>query len=468
MKINKNIYAFIATAIIAVGGMSSCDDESVDNASSFTIDLVTQGLDDSQKEAFNKVVNTLTYSEDTEDKNKVNYGLYSTREYAESRYEEFVASSTLDSIINVFADENNITAYSVNVVLKEGEQVIKTSQSMAPSIKKNSYTLTITQQDGSLDAAGVQALADKTEEVFGIAPGATMTFEATPTYTTNHYTKTLAKQLAESITELVTESPVKEDFSETVILKDNTTSITTTTVVQPYCDYAVWYEIQRGSLNEDQEDELIRSINLNVFGGAAISEIYYDKRSNYDRAIAEKEFKEWILTSSYALQNTVINETAGSLGITDFKVTMKLSAGNMSTKAKSDLIAQEEYVPTVEKADYRIVYEVTYGSLSSANKAVVNSTLDDILNQGTAGSERTLGNIYEQAAKKAYSNFLKETTGYVNSETGAAYKVEGIAQYLARKTMTLDFSILFKLVDDNNTVVDKTTLKASDGWNTGK
>lgn len=468
MKINKNIYAFIATAIMAVGVASCSDDDAVDNPRSFTIDLVTNGLDDTQQVTFNNVVKTLTYSEDTEDKAKVNYGFYSTREYAQNRYDEFLTSNTLDSIINVFADENNITDYSVNVVLKEGENIIQTSQSIVPSIKKNSYTLVITQQDGSLDAASVQALSTKTEEVFGTAPGTAKEFEATPTYATNYYTKTLPKQLAESITELVPASPIKEDFSETVTLTNNTNSTTSTIIVQPYCDYAVWYEVEQGSLDDTQLEQLKQSINLNIFNALTISEIYYDKRQKYDRATAKKEFSDRLVTYNYALQNNVINEIAGTHGITDFKVIMKLSSGDMSTKGKYDLIVQEEYTPNVETSEYRILYEVTYGSLSSANKAIVNETLDKILNQGTTGSERALGNIYEQAAKKAYAGFLKEPTGYVNADTGAEYKVENIAQYLAQKTMTLDFTILFKLVDSRNIVVDKTTFKASEGWNIGK
>lgn len=463
MKINKYINAFIATAIMAAGAVSCTNDDTVDEKAKYIIEFVPAGLDAAQQAAFQKVVKKATFSEDTEEADQVTFGLYSSRQYAEARYNELCASSTLDSIVNVFADENNIVDYSVNVVLKEGDNVIATGASKIPTITRSNYTISLEQINGSLSTDGVQQLSQAATNVYGVAPGTSMQVASTPKYAKTYYLETLAKKLTSSISEIVPSPTVVEDFGEKVTLKNDADGVQETVLVSPYCDYNVWYEIAPGSLNPEQIVELQNAINLNIFGAATMTDFYYDKRQDVTRAVAQKKFADYLTTYNYAMQNTVVNTIAGNSEITDFSVTMNLSAGSMSNKTKFALIESKTYTPNIVADNYKIIYELVSGSLSDNNLATLKACLDDV----TDPAKHELTNKYEAKALSTYNNFIANES-YTDLETTETIPVNEIAKFYSKKFMTLDFIITFKLVDSHNTVVAKNIYKASDGWKVGQ
>lgn len=469
MKINKYINAFIATAIMAVGGVSCTNDDTVDSKSLYTIDIVTEGLNDTEMADFKKVVQSKTFGEDVAEADRVNFGLYSSYQYAEKSFDAFAQSHTLDSIINVYADENNKLEFTAQAVLKEGDRVIKTSPVMIPTVDRFDYLLSIVQVDGQLDPAQAEEMAAMTSIIYGTEPGKDLELELTPAYAKNHYMKVLSKHLEEEISTLVPSSNAFEDFGEFITLANlDSLEDVNFVAVQPYCNYAVWYEVEQGSLSTEQKEQLEKDINLALFNAASVNEAAYDKRQGYNHQKAVAAYWDRLLAYNYTLQENVINETAGSLGITDFAVTMHLSAADdiISPIEKNYLIegCDTTYTPHVQTAIYSIEYELAEGSLSAENKRQAQFILNTVMSGNDMVAIRVLEDgspIYKQNAKRQFVQFLTEATPF-------DCQVNKIAQYIVEKTKTLDFAITFKLVDDKHITYDKITYKANEGWNVGK
>lgn len=462
MKINKYINAFIATAIMAAGFASCTNDDTVDDKALYVINLKTTGLNEEQQAEFDKVLKSKTFGVDVVEAYQQVYGLYSSESYAKSRYEELLKSDMLlDSIVNVYADQSNNVDFSVNVVLTKGTtDVLKTSEAITPTVKRENFTISVAQNNGSLDASGIETLAAKTQEIVGVAPNSSSTMSCTPGYAKTKYLSKVPAALAEAITELV---PVKgapvifEDFSESITMTKDGAEIGNITVA-PYCDYVAWYEVEQGSLTEDEMSEISGNIKQDVFDG--LESYPWDKRQKIDRSKALVNYTNLMITNNNSIQN-IVNAFAAKVDKTDFAVKFHLSVAdgvtapvnhNWATFSEYD----KEYKSNITKGDYKVVYEVAYGSLSDSNKAKVDEVLASI-------TLPELNNIYEITAVNQFNEFLTSTTTYNEEEI----KINTIAQYLAVKTKTLDFIITFKLIDSKNSVIEKVILKANDGWKVG-
>lgn len=460
MKINKYINAFIATALMAVGVASCTNDDTVDSKNLYVINLQTTGLDEAQQSEFDKVVKSKTFGVDVTEAHQQVYGLYSSEAYAKARYQEILSSSmVLDSIVNVYADQSNNVDFSVNVVLmKDSTAVLQTSQAIKPTVQRENYTISINQDKGSLDDAGVQTLSDLTKQIMGVDPNSSASQALTPGYAKTHYLSVLPAELAAAITALVPEkgAPVIfEDFSETISLSKDGAEVGVVTVA-PYCDYVAWFDITAGSLSEFAVEELYGQVKQDIFDG--MDAYPWDKRQKIDRSKAIVNYTNLMITNNNAIQK-IVDNYAAMMDITDFSVNFHLSVADGVTApvghAWKTFTEQDKiFKANIVKDDYKIKYEVSYGSLSETNKEKVHSAL-------AALEIPTLNNIYEATALKQFADFLAST-----SENGVV--VKDIAQYLAKETKTLDFIITFKLFDSKDNVVDKIILKANEGWKTGE
>lgn len=466
MKINKYINAFIATAVMAAGFASCTNDDTVDDKELYVISLKTTGLDEQQQSEFEKVVKSKTFGVDVIDAHQQTYGLRSSEGYARARYQEMVASSlVLDSIVNVYADQSNNVDFSVNVVLmKDSTSVLQTSDAIKPTIERENYTIKVEQTDGKLDADGLASLAKMTQDVLGIAPNSQSNVSCTPGYVKTQYLSTLASALADSITMLVPEkgSPVIfEDFAEKITVLKGSEEVGVVNVV-PYCDYTAWFEVEKGSLTDDDAAQLYGEIKQEIFSG--MDAYPWDKRQKMTRTKAGINYTNLMITNNNAIQ-TIVNNFAAEKDIKDFVLKFHFSvADGVTAPVSHEWKTFEDYdlgfTALIEKDNFKVEYEVAAGSLSESNLQVVKDALAGLYYP-------VLDDVYAASAIKAYEGFLGSSTEFVDAETGDAVKVQQIAQYLAKKTKTLDFIITLKLVDSKGNSVEKIILKANEGWKTG-
>ena len=422
--------------LLGVIGFTSCTNDSTEDAkANYNISFVPSSLDADAEAAFMSKAAALLYYEETDNTRWIDYGLYSSREYAQNSYNAVKAGKyefIQDSLVNVIADEFNLApgSFSVAMVLKDANgNVLDNSAVWQPTIERQNLTTKLTVN--TANPAIAAAVADSIAVIYGTGYVQGKTEAITYGYAKKQYGSVLATRLQNALTNICVANGNDQDFNVAVAITGGESEYAK--IIYPVTTYTVKYAISQGSLTEAQMSAMATQINTYVIGSAALSS-YDIAKSTY--ASANQEFEELMRKANNVLQNDIVNETAQANEINDFNVVMQLMA------ADGTIVNSKSFVPEMTMDIYTIV--VTTPGLSDTELATKLTTdLGDNINVG----------LHTQA--KAISLFQASVKG-INPSTA-------IADY-AKDKKDITFDVEFTLRNSKGEAVDVLTYQAKDSW----
>lgn len=422
--------------LLGVIGFTSCTNDSTEDAkANYNISFVPSSLDADAEAAFMSKAAALLYYEETDNTRWIDYGLYSSREYAQNSYNAVKAGKyefIQDSLVNVIADQYNLApgSFTVTMVLKDAAgNVLDNSAVWQPTIERQNLTTKLTVN--TANPAIAAAVADSIAVIYGTGYVQGKTEAITYGYAKKQYGSVLATRLQNALTNICVANGNDQDFNVAVAITGGESEYAK--IIYPVTTYTVKYAISQGSLTEAQMSAMATQINTYVIGSAALSS-YDIAKSTY--ASANQEFEDLLRKANNVLQNDIVNETAQANEINDFNVTMQLLAANGA------IINAKTFVPEIEMDIYTI--EVTTPGLSDTELATkLTADLGDNVNVGL----HTLA--------KAMSIFQSSVKG-INPSTA-------IADY-AKDKKDITFDVEFTLRNSKGEAVDVLTYQAKDSW----
>ena len=422
--------------LLGVIGFTSCTNDSTEDAkANYNISFVPSSLDADAEAAFMSKAAALLFYEETDNTRWIDYGLYSSREYAQNSYNAVKAGKyefIQDSLVNVIADEFNLApgSFSVAMVLKDANgNVLDNSAVWQPTIERQNLTTKLTVN--TANPAIAAAVADSIAVIYGTGYVQGKTEAITYGYAKKQYGSVLATRLQNALTNICVANGNDQDFNVAVAITGGESEYAK--IIYPVTTYTVKYAISQGSLTEAQMSAMATQINTYVIGSAALSS-YDIAKSTY--ASANQEFEELMRKANNVLQNDIVNETAQANEINDFNVVMQLMA------ADGTIVNSKSFVPEMTMDIYTIV--VTTPGLSDTELATKLTTdLGDNINVG----------LHTQA--KAISLFQASVKG-INPSTA-------IADY-AKDKKDITFDVEFTLRNSKGEAVDVLTYQAKDSW----
>lgn len=422
--------------LLGVVGLTSCTNDSTEDAkANYSISFVPSSLGADAEAAFMTKAAALLYAEETDNTRWIDYGLYSSREYAQNSYNAVKAGKyefIQDSLVNVIADEYNLApgSFSVAMVLKDANgNVLDNSAVWQPTIERQNLNISVLPL--SDNATILNAISDSITRIYGAGYITGKAESVTPAYAKKQYGSVLAAELQNALTNICAQNGNDQAFSVAIGITGGESEYAK--IIYPVTTYTVKYAISQGSLTEAQMSAMATQINTYVIGSAALSS-YDIAKSTY--ASANQEFEDLLRKANNVLQNDIVNETAQANEINDFNVVMQLMA------ADGTVVNSKSFVPEITMDIYTIV--VTTPGLSDTELATKLTTdLGDNINVG----------LHTQA--KAISLFQASVKG-INPSTA-------IADY-AKDKKDITFDVEFTLCNSKGEAVDVLTYQAKDSW----